>query len=383
MNKEYLERSEVISFYEVNLSNEIINSPEIKSEAVFPTKKYINLKDFVVMKADIRTINMDKYINDNLPLVKYKYIYYSNYMYLNQIKNIYPPMNKSVDFSNINNIMDLAIKKCEEKNIKTYCNKKIALILHLYNEEMWWRIKEKIKILNNKFNTDIYISLSNKKSKTENLIKQEFPLATVLHFDNKGKDIFPFLKTLEYIEKSNKDYDYLIKIHTKRSIHRTYDKLIKKHNSVISGDSWRQNLISSIIGSEEQIKRCLFALEHYNNGLLGSSDFLYLENKDTNYIDIKYIKNMSNKFNFGLEEEKDFSFIAGTMFWVKYKYIKDSFTPEIITNICNEIIPKKNDLNNHGFYSDPFLHSLERFFGIIIKHKYNMALVGISPFSDC
>lgn len=91
---------------------------------------------------------------------------------------------------------------------------KMALIIHVYHEDVWLKIKNHI-IENSLFKYfDIYITSAKEcQPWLENSLDNLENVQSVTYFENKGKDIYPFLKIVQEVVKKNK---FFCKIHTKK-----------------------------------------------------------------------------------------------------------------------------------------------------------------------
>lgn len=200
--------------------------------------------------------------------------------------------------------------------------------------------KPKLEKLKTEF--DLYITISEETQDISEKILVSFPSAKIKKFSNKGQDIGPFLKILDEIR--NSDYDFLIKLHTKSGHHRPNLHPRKKMRMV----RWRDQLVNSVIGSDEIIKKNIGFLSHGNYKMCGSLKWLITQNWK---IDGKY---------------KRVKFIAGTMFMVDFKFISKILK----TDLTEEWYSK---LHTGYELDNTFTHSAERLLGqTIIDSGYNI-----------
>ena len=203
-------------------------------------------------------------------------------------------------------------------------SKKIAIILHVYYIDLWDYFEKKFKNLETPF--DLYITLCEEVEDISNQILKSFPKAIVYKYPNKGTDIGPFLLKIKDIR--HKDYDYLIKLHTKKSENFEFKYQPKK------GAMWRDELVNSLISSDETIIKNISMLEQTKYKMCGSKKWL-LENN---------------------------SFIGGTMFMVDFKILSSCLTDELIDKWYAKM-PR-------GYVQDhSFTHKVERLLGKIILDK--------------
>lgn len=110
----------------------------------------------------------------------------------------------------------------------------VAIVMHIYYPDLWPEFKAKIDSLD--IAHDLYVTLTYRGDETEELaaqIRTEFPGATVLPLENRGRDILPFLALVNAGALTG--YKAVCKIHTKKSPHRE------------DGEIWRRHLIEGVL----------------------------------------------------------------------------------------------------------------------------------------
>lgn len=199
----------------------------------------------------------------------------------------------------------------------------IAIILHIYYTDLWRYFEEKLKSLETQF--DLYITLCDEVEDISNKILKSFPSANIKKYANKGQDIGPFLLTLKNIR--NKNYNYLIKLHTKKSNYKPE-----------LGEKWRNELVDSLISSDETVLKNIHTLSTSDYKMCGCKKW----HLKRNWID-----------------DKLYEFIGGTMFMSDFK---------IITKLLSDqIIDEWYSLVSIGYHRDKtFTHTLERKLGQIV-----------------
>lgn len=213
-------------------------------------------------------------------------------------------------------------------------------MLHLGNPSLWPYFQRKIDILSSmNLDMDLWISYQ-ERLPLHSSIEKYYSVRWI--FTNKGCDVGPFLKFTDLAMKEGKDYKYVLKLHTK------------------SHDFWRSSLCYPLCGNSQCIRECLDLFEGNKNiGMIGgktcitrTSDFMYCE-------DLMKSKAKGWKMKLNLDKHH---FIAGTMFWMRWK----SFLSVL----------KEHEIDPHvefekteiGKPSEPsHTHAWERFFGIIMK----------------
>ena len=170
------------------------------------------------------------------------------------------------------------------------------------------------------------------------MVLSDFPFAHVEYHENRGRDIFPFTKPIELINKHN--YDAACKLHTKRSIHR------------IDGDQIRNQLLDSLIGSEETITTIVERLgSNQSLGLIVPDDFLIAHDYRNMACNRETVVNACEIL--GLDFKYDV-FPAGSMFW---------FRPNALGEMSKF---KSSDFDaEHGLADGTLPHGIERIFCLL------------------
>jgi hypothetical protein len=233
-----------------------------------------------------------------------------------------------------------------------FVNKKIAVILHLYFQDLWEEFYSYLSNLNG-YNFQLFISLvkgscsEGQMSWIKKEIIDKYPNAIILIVENKGLDIGGFLQCFKYIIQNGLNYDYILKIHSKKSL-----KSSAEAQGAQFGAGWRKRLIDPLLGSPVNINTCLTIINRNDIGIVSQlnniSNFI---GHNTNELTI--LKSMLGVNNGG-------QFIAGTMFWIKFSTVAHYLNNVIIIdNIYNML--------ENGYVTDQtsgtYTHSMERIFG--------------------
>jgi lipopolysaccharide biosynthesis protein len=298
----------------------------------------------------------------------------------------YTPMNSLPNYrpqpvSNPNpHIIIPEVKPIIDHTAYTYSGNqyKIALILHLYYEDLAIDYHNQLIELKKKINFDLYISISTGSlmdvAKISNMYVKSFN-AIVFRFDNVGKDIVPKFRIIEHIHKKGLSYDYVYLFHDKKS------PQYQRNGKGAWMDDWRDDLIRPLF--DDNLRNGSLAIFENDNsvGAIGSHKHLHFGPGWYETMSIHRYKNESillqhqEIFYSQLKKNpKVFRswFIGGTMFWVRWDILK-SF---LDTNDINQVY--RLSIEDRGDVKDPsFTHYLERFFGHLVKIK-EMKLIGIS-----
>lgn len=234
-------------------------------------------------------------------------------------------------------------------------NRRVAVVLHLYYQDLWAEFATAIDSLRGKCDFDLYITLCQgaaHKDQTRWLrrkILERFPVTVILELANKGTDNGPFLNCLELIRNLKQDYDYLIKLHTKKSLLGSSEMWLAK--------VWRQELIQPILGSPQAVENCLRIFE--NDPLIG---MLGAKKHITNHISTN--GKLVTQYQKRWQIPKMGLFVGGNMFWAKYSIFK---------NLLRDVdIPAAYSELETGYVTDrqqgTRTHALERIWGYAVTN---------------
>jgi lipopolysaccharide biosynthesis protein len=237
-------------------------------------------------------------------------------------------------------------------------NKKHAIILHLYYNDLWEEFKAKFEPILNRGDVDLYVSFTKEDTSKKSEVEKLTPFVYVL--ENKGLDIGPFIFILNEIK--DKNYTSITKIHSKKSL---------KHSQPVGfGETWRAYLVNSLLGNPEIYSNIVDTIEQNPISMIGNSNFLYDFNRDSINIPHHYevIHSTIKQLNVEIKEttinnstcfSKTGRFFAGTMFATSHQYLKELFKN---TNLLEfyETLPLGYSYNSNA-------HAMERIFGYYIE----------------
>ena len=249
------------------------------------------------------------------------------------------------------------MKRTKTDAWKRYTQKtRIAVILHLFYPSLWEEIHESLRNFCD-IKMHLYVSLvENVSCHLKAEIKKKWGRsAKVVIVKNRGRDMGGAISVINLMDVSK--YDYICKIHGKITPHWAH-----------KGHLWRQDLFSTLIGSNERIKEVLSILE--TNPKIGmiSCDKYTSTAMGSNF---KQYCDLCKLLEIESEGERNCSFFAGSMFWTRadiIQRIKDSkLTPEMFSNGHN--------------IDGTLAHSLERAVATLTRSMgYN--LHGLSPLTE-
>lgn len=177
----------------------------------------------------------------------------------------------------------------------------IAVLLHVYHEDVVDECLDRIDCIPFGFKLFVTTPLEQNNAAVIRL-KQRYPNAEVLYFQNAGRDIGPFIRSWSTLKK----YDICCKVHTKKGVSDYIE-------------AWKQLCFNGILQSSRQVEGIVRAFENDKTLALAGAELLYgsLEalggnNKDN-------IKNILREFQLTASHNSRNGFFMGTMFWFRTK----------------------------------------------------------------
>lgn len=245
----------------------------------------------------------------------------------------------------------------EERNINNfYKNIKFAVIIHIFYEDLMEYIIEKLK--NIPISYDLYVSIPyGKESIKEKILKYKND-AIIEEVPNRGQDVAPFIYFINKIIENNKDYDIILKMHSKKS------PLNESEGNLI-----RNILYDKLLSNSYIIRDNINLFENIHTGMVGYSlmeesiiDKSLGKNNNKEKIDI--LREM-----FNVKDDK-LSFFYGTMFYVRFDILKETFKN---IKLDYDFFEEGYKIDNHSlswnFSDGTFAHAFERFFANIVRDK--------------
>jgi lipopolysaccharide biosynthesis protein len=230
-----------------------------------------------------------------------------------------------------------------------YKNSMIAVFIHLFYQDLWSELQRSLCNLKNvKF--DLYVTICSDHDNSIILtIKKDFPNAIILSVPNRGADVGPFFEKLNYCFNNKKKYEWILKIHSKKSL------LVSPKN----GELWRKSNYSTLMPSD--FSKISSSFKNSKIGMIGAA--AHLISKSSN--DLKSGKNVNleniNYFRNKLKiSDSELNFFAGTMFWIKYSILQETFFNNKLT---------VNDFGEGHAPDGTRAHAMERVFANIVRDK--------------
>ena len=213
--------------------------------------------------------------------------------------------------------------------------KKYAILIHLHYSEVWQTICSLLE----KFDVtdfDLFVTVTSLEGLA--VVRDSHFNANTMLVENRGRDVFPFIEALKLI--SGYKYSCVCKIHSKRSVYRS------------DGDELRDNLYSSLLGSQSRVDSIISTFETCPEiGIAVPESSLLAHDKNnmaSNYEGVKYVCERVKL------EFLDFVFPAGSMFW---------FRPEALIDLT-EMGTEDFDFER-GLSDGTIPHAVERVFVLL------------------
>jgi lipopolysaccharide biosynthesis protein len=216
----------------------------------------------------------------------------------------------------------------------------IAIVLHLYYQDLWPEFKEKILPILSE-STHLYVSINDETEYTDDIREHAQEVFLV---ENRGMDFGPFV--FVYDKLRTMDYKYIVKLHGKKSLHTPG-----------IGDRWRKALVNSIIESPDQFHHIINYMESIPDIYMASSlEFYHDMNRESlNHPNRLAALPFINKVRNFINSDDHGCFFAGSMFIVTTNYLEKLFENVDLTKLYNQF--------ELGYLMDSFAHGMERVIG--------------------
>lgn len=223
----------------------------------------------------------------------------------------------------------------------------VAILLHLYYQDLWLEFKSKIIPLLNK-NVHLYITVNEESEYTDDM--RSFA-KKVFIVKNKGMDFGPFIYSWNEIKDIG--YDYVLKLHSKKS-----ESSIHKMGKDF-GTDWRNDMVNALIKNKYQFDMIIDTLKKSPEiYMVGSKKWFISENKETvdNQYRLRCISSIKKLLSFVNSQEHG-SFFGGSIFLVTSDYLKKLFGD------CNLVSLYEEFEDYYSSYGETLAHGFERVIG--------------------
>jgi hypothetical protein len=186
--------------------------------------------------------------------------------------------------------------------------KKVAVYIHLYYPDLWPELNSYLKNLSEPF--DLYVNCVDSTYSRETVysIVDEYPSAKIFKSNNIGLDVGGLYTCLKYSPAGSSDVSIIL--HTKKSPH------------IEDGNSWRNDLISAIIGSQKTAESTIKSIRG-EYGVV-SSEKRRTTHPDSIGSNLSNLKMLSSRLGYSYSQYP-IDFTAGTMFAVKTELLEEIF----------------------------------------------------------
>ncbi len=223
---------------------------------------------------------------------------------------------------------------------------RVAAVIHVYYPDLLPEIIDHLARV--PVPLDVYVTNASKTPiGEEDFLVGNVANAVVLPVENHGRDIAPLLYLINagYLDP----YDLVLKVHTKKSPWR------EEHAELSgSGEQWRESLLSSLAGSEEQIREILNAFAGQSRlGAVGAPGSIL--GADFWGGDEAMVGELGKRL--GLQFPHDsLEFISGSMYWIR------GFLLQGLRGLCvhyHDFPPEKGQVDGTT------AHAIERLLGLV------------------
>lgn len=235
-------------------------------------------------------------------------------------------------------------------------DKKLAVVVHLFYEDLWNEIAERLSLIDEPF--DLFVTLGEHNKDFEPVTKNDNVCVYKYVLPNRGRDVLPFLFIAKRIQAAG--YEYFLKLHSKKSKHRT------------DGSSWFGDVLEGLMPDSKTIGDICELLEDTSTGIIGPSKHLVSlkRHMGSNKLQVRDLltrsfgRDIANKV---VGQPEMYPYVGGTMFWAR----TDSIEP--LTRL--QLMPD-DFASEQGQIDGTIAHAIERYFGAIVKlQSKNMYLV--------
>lgn len=231
---------------------------------------------------------------------------------------------------------------------------KIAVLYHLFYEDTFEKVCSELEPLLS-FKTTFLFNICQEtpdRKSVAAVLRSKFPGCYIVTTSNKGKDIGAKLALLQLFLQLQIEADYFLFLHDKKSL------------QALKSKTWKKDLLK-IVSSENIRKSMKIFQESSSCGLIATTEYIIKEPFEEDRfsgINGQILTNLVMEYGI---RPKEFSFVAGTMFWAKVKPMKDFFNSHSPLDIRKQL-EDGNILDN---FSGTITHSWERALSWIVTSQ--------------
>ncbi|WP_158093719.1 glycosyltransferase [Erythrobacter sanguineus] len=262
---------------------------------------------------------------------------------------------QNTEFQNVVNKIRVNARQAiiEELPIEDSSSKRIAIVWHVYHTDNIEYFLNKIEMI--EFDFDLFVTTSLQPDVNAiSQIRRACPNAKVYFFPNVGADIAPFLE----LASTLKNYSLVGKIHTKRNMEQW-------------GDTWRRELMDSVLRSRSYIDKVVALFQSSPHLKLVCSKNLYKHGRRCSTPEtLMQVNWLAEKTGLERHINEEWAFAAGTMFWIR---------PEVLQPIAR-FMCDSSGYSGRVREDGDIEHGLERVLGLALC-AYPEAKVGLADSS--
>lgn len=264
----------------------------------------------------------------------------------------------------------LGQKYMSAKPLPTDFEAKVAIHLHVFYTDLLHDFLKEFE--NFSFTFDLYVTTDSEKKKKviESILSTETNIKEILVTGNKGRDIYPMLLLKDQLSQ----YDYVGHFHTKKS----------KEADFWAGESWRQELIESLVQRAEDILANFEANPQLGLAIADIPTFfrynriVTAENEALMAPAMQELwERMGSKKQIQFSQLDTFVMSYGTFIWFRYDSLKPLFDLDL----------KETEIPEEPLQQNSILHAIERLVVYIVwDQNYDFIISPnpkhITPFLD-
>ena len=232
---------------------------------------------------------------------------------------------------------------------KTGASPRIAIVVHIYYEDIWEEIETILKQL--RYDFQLIVTVPTDKTPLQERLFTAFPDADIHLIENRGRDVRPFMVLLEQgvLDK----FDYVCKIHGKKSV--------VNGDATLLGKMWRRRTFFDLLAAPGAFEGAIELFEAKPSiGMIGSRVFRRPNadhSEEASWGENRQIvKNLASRM--GLTARKlHLDYFCGTMFWVR----TDALLPLRNLGLSAEFETET------GKVDGTLAHALERAFSLSVR----------------
>tara|TARA_E500000178_G_scaffold277067_1_gene276155 strand:- start:2621 stop:4972 length:2352 start_codon:yes stop_codon:yes gene_type:complete len=239
---------------------------------------------------------------------------------------------------------------------------KILCICHIGSYHVFMKMKNYIDNLisahYDDYNLTIYFNIIETIDKEKmNELKELYPDDNFIISENYGFDIGSFFHILQIIKQRKEKYDFVLKIHTK------------------TNNDKRDKLLEPILGSIQTIRKIIQQFrENDNLGIIASRKGRCIDSHTDFIRNQSYLQKLVTWFFNEQTRITKQPYVTGTMFWMRFSILQETFMKINITNIINSMNNIHTfDWNWYYYANNKYLMNVTLNENVLYKHYIEKA----------